>query len=104
MHYSLNESVYEINTDPKSILVARIHRATSALGFPPDMTPNGLSLMESFDRKDIAPHAVIDTDHYIENRMPVDFRKLKTKLSMLHTGIKKVFNAITTKHAQNAWK
>ncbi|MDH5553080.1 MAG: TIGR04255 family protein, partial [Nitrosomonas sp.] len=37
--YSLNESVYEINADPKSILVARIHRATSALGFPPDMTP-----------------------------------------------------------------
>ncbi|SER46205.1 TIGR04255 family protein [Nitrosomonas sp. Nm51] len=102
--YSLYESVFETSKNPKSTLIARIHCSTDVLGYPPDMAPNGLLPMERFNRNEKITHAVIDTDHYLEDRMKIDFKQLKSQLKTLHTGIKHVFAAISTEHATNIWK
>ena len=104
--YALNESVFDTEVGgllPKSTLVARVHRMTSPLGFPPDMVPNGLVQMPKFVINEPRPHAVIDTDHFCEGRAPLDFDKIGAQLSALHATIKLVFDATTTEYARAAW-
>lgn len=104
--YALNESVFETGTGPllaKGTLVARVHRATAALGFPPDMVPNGLVPMPRFEITEPVQHAVIDADHYVEGRMPLDFDRIESQLISLHSGIRLAFEAITTEYAKTAW-
>ena len=104
--YSLSESVFDTDLVPdlpKGTLVARVYRATSLLGFPPDMMPNGLVLMPKFQIKEPQQHAVIDTDHYVEAHMPLDYDKIGEYLSMLHATTKGVFKAIATDHARAVW-
>lgn len=104
--YALNESVYETESGPllnSGTLVARVHRMTSALGYPPDMVPNGLVQMPKFAVNDICSHAVIDTDFFVEGQMPLDFDKLEEQLSALHTTIKLVFDTTITDHARATW-
>lgn len=104
--YSLNESVFETDTGPllpKGTLVARVHKMYAPLGFPPDMLPSGLLINPKFDIKEAREHAIIDTDHYVEGRMPLDFGQLGEQLISLHATIKAVFKAMTTDHARNAW-
>jgi len=104
--YTLTESVFETDTGPlcpKGTLVARVHRMNAPLGFPPDMLPSGLIVDAKFDIKEPQTHAVVDTDHYVEGRMPLDAEKLGEQLTSLHATIKTVFEATTTKHARDAW-
>lgn len=104
--YALAESVFTTDTAPlvpKGTLIARVYRTTSHLGFPPDMLPNGLSVPEKFTTKTPLSHAVIDTDHFAEGRMPVDADELQQQLISLHSAIKLVFGAIVTDHARNVW-
>lgn len=104
--YALNESVFETESAPllpKGTLVARVHRMVSPLGYPPDLMPNGLITMPRFEIKDARHHAVIDTDHFVEGQMPLDFEKLEAQLLNLHTNIKRIFDATITKHARTAW-
>jgi uncharacterized protein (TIGR04255 family) len=104
--YALSESTFETSTGPllsKGTLVARVHRMSAPLGFPPDMVPNGLAVAPRFDIKQACEHAVIDTDHYVEGRMPLDMDRIGAQLISLHTTIKAVFEATTTKHARDAW-
>ncbi|WP_215879633.1 TIGR04255 family protein [Acidithiobacillus ferriphilus] len=104
--YSLSESVFDTDLAPdlpKGTLVARVYNATAPLGFPPDMMPNGLILMPKFQIKEPWQHAVIDTDHYVQAHMPVDYDKISGYLSMLHAATKDVFNAIATDHARAVW-
>jgi uncharacterized protein (TIGR04255 family) len=104
--YALNESVFETECDPlvsKGTLIARVHRATAPLDYPPDMVPNGLVPMPKFEIKDIRPHAVIDTDHFVEGRMPLDFDKIGEQMSGLHATIKLAFEATITDHARVVW-
>lgn len=104
--YSLNESVFETSSGPlisNGTLVARVHRMTSALGYPPDMVPNGLLPMPRFDVKDERDHAVIDTDHFVEGQMIIDYEMIKTQLYNLHLTVKDVFRATTTKYAHSIW-
>jgi uncharacterized protein (TIGR04255 family) len=104
--YGLNESVFETETGPlsaKGTLVARIFRLTGPLGFPPDMIPNGLVPQPKFDRKDILPHAVIDTDHFVEGPMALDFDKLGEQLTSLHQTIRQVFDKTISRHAEAVW-
>ena len=51
------------------------------MGFPPDMQPNGLMINSKFEVKEPRAHAVIDTDHYVEGRMPIDMDKLGSRCS-----------------------
>lgn len=104
--YTLTESVFGTETQPlvpKGTLVARVHRMTAPLGFPPDMLPNGLIISAKFEMKEPRAHAVIDTDHYVEGRIPIEMEKLGEQLRSLHATIKSVFRATTTDHARNAW-
>ncbi len=105
--YSLIESVFETDTGPllpKGTLVARVHRATSQLGFPPDMIPNGLVAMQRFENTGVIPHAIIDTDHFVEGIMDLDFDKVNEQYVNLHSTIKEAFNQIITNHAKETWK
>ena len=106
LRYALNESVFETESGPllpKGTLVARVHRTVSPLGYPPDMVPNGLVPMPKFDIKDVLHHAVIDTDHFVEGRIPLDFDKIDEQLTALHATIKLVFEATISPHAQAVW-
>lgn len=104
--YMLTESVFETDTQPlvpKGTLVTRVHKMTGPLGFPPDMTPNGLKINPSFDMKAPCAHAVIDTDHYVQGQMTVDIDKIGEQLLSLHATIKSVFRSTTTDHARKTW-
>jgi uncharacterized protein (TIGR04255 family) len=104
--YALAESAFTTDTAPlvsRGTLITRVYRMTSHLGFPPDMFPNGLSVAERFKTKNPIDHAVIDTDHYAEGRMPVDAEQLQHQLLSLHSAIKSVFGAIVTDHARSVW-
>ena len=85
--YAMIESVFETETGPmvkSGTLVARVYRATSPLGYPPDLIPHGLQSMPRFHRSDTISHAVIDTDHFVEGRMPIDVEQIKAQLASLH--------------------
>ncbi len=104
--YALNESVFETESGPlvsKGILISKVYRATATLGFPPDMVPHGLVLMPRFKVGGPLSHAVIDTDHYVEGRMPLDFDGIESQLKALHGTIKNAFKAITTDYARDQW-
>ena len=96
--HAMTESVFATDTHPlvpKGTLVVRVYRAVAPLGFPPDML--------QFEIKEPREHAIIDTDHYVEGRMPVEMDKLNDQLLSLHGTIKSVFGATTTDHARSAW-
>jgi len=104
--HAMTESVFATDTHPlvpKGTLVVRVYRAVAPLGFPPDMLPTGLAIAPQFEIKEPREHAIIDTDHYVEGRMPVEMDKLNEQLLSLHGTIKSVFGATTTKHARSAW-
>lgn len=104
--YRLTESVFGTDTGPlvpTGTIVTRVHRMTADLGFPPDMQPNGLMIDPKFEVKKPRAHAVIDTDHFAEGRMPIDIDQLGEQLLALHATIKSVFDATLTDHAREAW-
>lgn len=104
--YTLNESVFDTACGPlisEGTLVTRVHRATSALGFPADIAPNGLRLMARFQSPQEFAHAVIDTDHFVEGMMPLNFEQIGAQLDTLHGAIQQVFVAMTTDHARAVW-
>ncbi len=104
--YRLTESVFETETGPMiqtGTLVTRVHRMTGPLGFPPDMQPNGLVINPKFEVNEPLPHAIIDTDHFVEGRMPIDIDSLDKQVLSLHATIKSVFKATTTSLARDVW-
>jgi uncharacterized protein (TIGR04255 family) len=104
--YTMTESVFATETRPllpTGTLVARVHRMTAPLVFPPDMLPSGLAMNPMFEVTEPREHGVIDTDHYVEGRMPIEMGKLGEQLLSLHATIKSVFRATTTDHARDAW-
>lgn len=104
--YMMSESVFATKARPlcpNGTLVARVHRTIAPLGFPPDMQPNGLVMNPKFMLQEPLDHAVIDTDHYVEGRMPIDTDMLREQLLSLHGTIKDVFNATRTDHAHAVW-
>lgn len=104
--YALSESVFETESGPllsQGTLVARVHRSTTSLSYPPDMVPNGLVPMKRFESKSVVSHAIIDVDHFVEGRIPLDFNEIKAQFVRLHTTIKLAFEATTTDHARKVW-
>lgn len=106
--YASNESVFETETAPiikLGTLVLRVYRAISTLGYPPDLFPHGLQPNKIFKyNAKIVDHAVIDTDHFVEGLMPIDFEKIRKQMESLHSAIKLSFKAAITEHAKNIWK
>ena len=77
----------------KSTLVNRVICRTGLIAYPPDILPHGLSLKPQFEKEIHTPHAIIDTDHFMEGQMQLNFAEIQTKLTFLHTHLKKVFEA-----------
>lgn len=104
--HAMTETVFATDTCPlvpKGTLVVRVYRVVGPLGFPPDMLPAGLAIAPPFDIKEAREHAIIDMDHYVQGRMPVEMDKLNEQLLSLHATIKSVFDATATDHARYAW-
>ncbi|WP_295994403.1 TIGR04255 family protein [Rugamonas sp.] len=104
--YALNETVYDTPGAPplrSGTLVARVHRMHGLLGYPPDMVPNGLAIKPRFQTGHAVQHAVIDTDHFVEGQIPLDFELIKNQLQSLHDGVRQVFDATTSEHARSMW-
>jgi uncharacterized protein (TIGR04255 family) len=104
--YAMTESVFSTDTHPlvpEGTLVVKVYRVFAPLGFPPDMIPAGLVVAPKFEIEEACEHAVIDTDHYAQGRMPMEMDKLNEQLLSLHTTIKSVFHETTTDHARSAW-
>jgi len=104
--HAMTESVFSTDTRPlvpQGTLVVRVYRMIGPLGFPADMLPDGLAMGPMFERNEAREHAVIDTDHYVEGRMPVEPDKLNEQLLCLHTTVKSVFGATATDDARSAW-
>ena len=106
LRYRLHESVFETCSGPlieKGTLMSRVYRMKSPLGYPPDLVPHGLVPMPRFDIKEAVAHAVIDTDHYVEGKMPLNFNLLSDQLASLHEGIRQAFASTITNHAKTTW-
>lgn len=104
--HAMTESVFATDTRPlvpKGTLVVRVYRLTAPLSFPPDMLPAGLVIAPKFEIKEVREHAIIDTDHYVQGRMPVEMDELNEQLLSLHAPISSVFGATTTAHARSVW-
>jgi uncharacterized protein (TIGR04255 family) len=104
--YSLSESAFNTKLDavvPNGTLVARIHRLNSVLGYPPDMIPTSLVQMERFTLQDAQPHAIIDTDHFVEGIISLDFNAIENQLTELHKFIKSIFYSTVTGFAREKW-
>jgi len=104
--YSLSESAFNTGLDavvPNGTLVARIHRLNSVLGYPPDMIPNSLVQMERFALQSAQLHAIIDTDHFVEGIISLDFDALRKQLTELHKFIKSIFYSTVTSFAREKW-
>lgn len=106
--FVLHQSVFDTETGPlinEGTLVARVYEISAPLGYPEDLFPHGLQNMPKFAaamEKDQS-HAVIDTDHFVEGRIPLDFEKIEELLLNLHQKILQVFVASTTDHARKVW-
>lgn len=109
--YALSESQFETDTAPlvsKGTLVARVLCLHGTLGFPadivpPDLLPAGLAIDPRFEFPNPRPWAMIDTDHFVEGQLPIDMEGLGAQLKSLHTAVRAAFEAVTTRHAQQAW-
>ncbi len=105
--YTLTESVFKTNSGPllsNGKLVARVLQlASSLLVYPADLLPQKLVPMKRFEFKEPCAHAVIDTDHFVEGHMPVDFDKIKAQLVSLHAINKEAFESAVSAHAKKIW-
>jgi uncharacterized protein (TIGR04255 family) len=87
-------------------LIARIIRRTSNLGFPADLDPRGLVLINRFKNKESREHAIVDCDHFVEGIMPLKFSKfsaINEQLETLHAEVKSIFEATVTPYARTVW-
>jgi uncharacterized protein (TIGR04255 family) len=101
-----SEQVFETQTGPladRGTLVARVHRVVAPLGFPPDVAPHGLVIMDRFNSAQSKRHAVIDTDHFVQGKFPLDRDLLEKQLGALHAEIRRAFEAIASPYALGVW-
>lgn len=105
--YTLTESVFQTECAPvlsTGKLVTRVLQlASSLLGYPPGLSPHGLVQKERFEIKQPRQHAIIDTDHFVEGHLSIDFLKIEEQLRSLHAILKKAFESTITNHARHIW-
>lgn len=105
--YTFNEALFKTKSSPllsDGKLVLRVLQlASSLLGYPPDLLPQGLIQSKRFEIKEPCSHALIDTDHFVEGHMPVDFNKIKDQLFSLQAVNKEAFESTVTDYARRVW-
>lgn len=105
---SLSESIFETQCGPiveSGTLVSRVYQLQSALGYPPDLLPvMELAPAPRFSSTEKVAHAIIDTDHFVEDIMAIDFPQIRAQVESLHKACSDVFGALTTPYAKDCWK
>jgi len=88
---------------PDGKLLTRTITRNGKLGFPMDLAPEGLQILDRF-KKINGVHAIIDTDASYESRKAFDLSFLKDRLVFLHTKVRMAFDATVTDHAMKQWQ
>lgn len=111
---SINEQVYKTPIGNEKLfegyLVTRIHKMYGQLGFPPDITPIGINLNDKFKNTEESWHAIIDTDHYIENNHnlyvvnEISTQEIEDYLFALHKTIRYSFDHTVSEYALKSWE
>lgn len=106
--YAVTESLFNSDTGPnrQGTLLVRVYQLTGLLGYPPDLMPTtDLQLNPRFILKEPQPHAILDTDHFVDGMtMPLDrLDDCRELLNTMHEGIERVFRDTSTAHALQAW-
>lgn len=83
-------------------LLSRVFTQDGPLGFPPDIAQHGLQLQERF----VGPptlHAILDTDGFVEQRIPYSIDDVRKQLTALHRIVSDVFKGLATEYAFEKW-
>ena len=95
------ESAYKTNS---GMLVAKIYKVSHAmLGFPADLLPRSVVVMDKFQTPTPLAHAVIDMDHFSDSPLTPETDLIYKKLVSLHDELTDCFKAIATQHAFSTW-
>lgn len=103
---SINELVFQTKVGPiidNGFLVTRLHKMHGQLGFPPDMVPIGVDMVERFRTEHVLWHGIIDTDHYVEGNMPPAIDLIEKQFTSLHSVVKGTFNKMISQYAIDKW-
>lgn len=84
-------------------LVSRVIIQQGCVGLPPDISALAPRVDSRFTQKE-GWHAVVDTDSFIEQREPLDFQNIESKLTALHDEIIRSFKATVTPYAFSVWE
>lgn len=104
---SVNEMVFQTVTSPlakEGIIVVRVFRSMSKLGFPPGVEVGSLVVSPQFREAPEMWHAVIDTDHYVEAKMPIDLVGIDKQIRALHSELHESFKKVVSPYALDKWK
>ncbi|MDB5841784.1 MAG: hypothetical protein JWQ23_3736, partial [Herminiimonas sp.] len=88
---------------PEANLLSRVVIQNGQLGFPMDLTTQGLQVPERFQQVN-GVHAIIDTDASQEGREEFNLERLRERLDVLHTKIRMAFDASVTEYALKVWE
>jgi uncharacterized protein (TIGR04255 family) len=83
-------------------LRARVVIQDGGLAFPPDLLPQGMALQQRFAQAE-GPHAVLDTDGFVEGRQLFSLETVGRQLQTIHEVIGAAFRATVTDHARTVW-
>ncbi len=89
--------------DVEANVLSRTIVRSGPLGFPADLEPQGLTVLERF-QKIQGLHAIVDTDASQMKRLSIDLGALRGRLEMLHAKIRMAFDATVTSQALAEWK
>lgn len=105
--YSLSEIVFNSKCGPlieQGTLVIKVYSAYSLLGFPPDLSLNGLVANPKFKTEEALIHSIIDMDHFTDGKVDLDLEKLQDQFFSQHDAIRDAFRTTATQHALSVWE
>jgi uncharacterized protein (TIGR04255 family) len=83
-------------------LISRVFISSGPVGFPPDLLPVDLRLIERFQQQQ-GLHAILDNDGFFEGREPYSVETVQKHLDDIHDVILGAFRAIATPYAFEMW-
>jgi uncharacterized protein (TIGR04255 family) len=83
-------------------LRSRVLIQDGGLAFPPDLTADGMEIDGRFLEYS-GRHAMLDTDGFVEKRMPFSASAVGVQLHAIHGVISAAFKAAVTEHAFKFW-
>lgn len=99
--YSFSESL--LVAEGIGSVTSRAVIQDAAIGFPPDLQPLSLKLLERF-RSIRGEHAILDTDSSLVDRKPFDIEEIANHMNKLHDLSSGTFKASVVPHAVGVWK